>query len=499
MFDLAGSFPSLPNILAERNRRKAATNFGAYRRIIRPDMLWGWWTEEVANELDDFFEAFDRGERPWLAIEAPPQHGKSLAATDFVSYVAGRKPNCKTIFGSYSEDLGVRTNLDLQRIMKGDAYKFVFPDTRVGEHGWITNTSLIEYADCRGSFRNTTVNGPINGMELHLGVIDDPIKGRIEANSKGTRDKTWTWFTDDFLGRFSKDSAMLIIMTRWHIDDMLGRIQALKTNVIKVLNYPAIAEAPLPNSDGTIRLDTRTEGDKANREYGDCLFPDLKPLDFLVQRKTVLSKSSWNSLYQQSPILVGGGQLPIEKIKFMTTWSSKDDEIMSSVRFWDKAGSEHSTVKNTSAWTAGVLMHKMKDGRFVISHVCRGQWLARDREKYIKLWAAADAGAYINYEVGIEQEPGSGGKESAENTVAMLAGYRVFIDKVTGDKVTRAQPFAAQVQGGNLYLVAGDWVQEFLDEAEVWPQGTMDQIDACSGGFNHIAKASQFDSSFSWA
>lgn len=478
------------DIVLERARRKAATSFADYRRWIRPDMLWGWWTQETAEALQQFYEDFAAGKRPWLAIEAPPQHGKSWAATDFISYAAGRNPNWKTIFGSYSDDLGVRTNLDLQRIMSGDRYRDVFPDTEVGRHGWTMNSSLIEYAGYSGSFRNTTVNGPINGMELHLGVVDDPVKGRIEANSKTTRDRTWNWFTDDFLSRFSENSAMLVIMTRWHIDDMLGRLEAKQAKAIRVLNYPAIAEAPHDD-----RNDKRTPADKKNREPGDPLFPKLKSLDFLMQRKGVLSQSSWESLYQQHPITVGGGQLPIEKINFVQTWSPRDPEIVSSCRFWDKAGSE----KKGSSWTAGVLLHKMRDGSFVISHVCRGQWLAKDREKQIKLWAAADAAVFRNYEIGIEQEPGSGGKESAELTVAMLAGYRIFVDKVTGDKITRAQPFAAQVQGGNLYLVAGEWCQEWLDEAEVWPQGTMDQIDACSGAFNHIAKATQFDSSFSWA
>jgi predicted phage terminase large subunit-like protein len=283
---------------------------------------------------------------------------------------------------------------------------------------------------------------------------------------------------------------MLIIMTRWHIDDLLGRLQTKRNRKIKVLTYPAIVELLAEG-----RKDTRTEADKAHRQLGDALFPKLKSLDYLLKdHKAILSTSSWESQYQQHPILVGGGQLPIEKIRYMQTWSPHDTDIIASCRFFDKAGSEKG-----NSHTAGVLLHKMRDGRFVISHVCRGQWLARDREKMIKLWAETDAGVYNNYEIGVEQEPGSGGKESAENTVAMLAGYRVFVDKVTGDKITRAQPFAAQVQGGNLYLVAGEWVQEFLDEAETWPQGTMDQIDGCSGAFNHIVKSTQFDSSFSWA
>ena len=88
----------------------------------------------------------------------------------------------------------------------------------------------------------------------------------------------------------------------------------------------------------------------------------------------------------------------------------------------------------------------------------------------------------------MEQEPGSGGKESAEATIRNLAGYKVFADKVTGSKEVRAEPFAAQVQGGNVYLVAGGWQTDLLDELESFPSAKYrDQVDACTGAFNRLA------------
>jgi predicted phage terminase large subunit-like protein len=94
-------------------------------------------------------------------------------------------------------------------------------------------------------------------------------------------------------------------------------------------------------------------------------------------------------------------------------------------------------------------------------------------------------------------EPGSGGKESAEATVRNLAGFRVFTDRVTGSKQVRAEPLAAQVHGGNMWLVAGEWVPNFLDEAEVFPQGKRkDQIDAAAGAFNRLILASTYNTNF---
>jgi phage terminase large subunit-like protein len=405
---------------------------------MRPTMLQSWWTQELADALQQFYLDVVAGKRPRLAIGAPPQHGKSWAATDFIAWVAGQNPDFKTIYASYSGDLGIRTNLELQRTLMAPKYQMAFPNTRVGMRGWVCNTDLIEFAGHTGSFRNTTIEGQINGMELHLGVIDDPVKGRAEASSKVTRERVWNWFTDDWGSRLHRDAGMLIIMTRWHVDDLLGRF--IERGNVKVLDYPAIA----------------TEREKYRRP-GEALFEAWKPLSFLQKRRKLLTQASWESLYQQRPIIVGGGVFPVDKLTTLPTAIDRT-QVHRSVRFWDKSGTE-----DGGAYTAGVLMHKMLDGTYVIEHLVRGQWGALERERIIKFWAQQDEQLCTSYEVVVEQEPGSGGKESAENTIRMLAGYAVFADKVTGSKEVRAEPLAAQVQGGNVFLVAGAWHYDLFD------------------------------------
>ena len=453
----------------EMRAAQAGESFYWFRRLIRPQMLTGWWTDNIEAGLQKFYEDFMAGRRPKLAMGAPPQHGKSLAATDFTAWVAGKNPDRKTIFGSYSDELGMRTNLDVQRIIKSPNFQLAFPHMQIDQPGWVCNSELIEYVGHAGSFRNTTVRGAVNGLELHLGIIDDPVKGRQEAYSKPERDRTWGWFTDDFLSRFAKDSAMLIIMTRWHVDDLLGRYID-RMEGIRVLSYPAIAE-----------------NDTQYRKAGEALFPELKPLEFLEERRKILSHASWQAQYQQHPIVVGGGDIPVEKLRVMPFFDRS--QVQRSVRYIDKAGTQ-----DGGAWTACVLMHRMRDRTYVIGHVARGQWGVLEREQKIKTLVDADARLFGNYEVGIEQEPGSGGKESAHATVRNLAGKRVFVDKVTGSKETRAEPFVAQCQNDNVRLVAGDWVHAFLDEAEAWPASKYkDQIDACSGAFNRLAQGYGYD------
>jgi predicted phage terminase large subunit-like protein len=261
-------------------------------------------------------------------------------------------------------------------------------------------------------------------------------------------------------------------MTRWDVDDILGRYMDRFPDV-RLLRYPAIAEH-----------------DEIHRRKGEALFPELKPLDFLYERKKLLTQPSWESIYQQHPIVVGGGQLPIEKLKVLPVFDHS--KVTHTIRYYDKAGTD-AAQNEDAAYTAGARMHLMSDGTYVISHMVRGQWAALEREQKIKTWAEADEAMFPGHEIYVEQEPGSGGKESAESTIRNLAGHRVYADKVTGHKEVRAEPFCAQVQGGNVYLVAGEWISDFLDECEIWPAGKWkDQVDAASGAFNKLATGTEY-------
>jgi len=410
--------------------QQARDYFWNFHVLIHPTMLQGWFQYDVIRNLQEFYEDFILGKRPKLVLSSPPQHGKSTLMVDFVAWVAGKNPTLQTIFASYSDKLGERANSELQRIFDSPMYQRIFWGTKIPIAANVTsdtrykrNSELIEFVDnSPGSFRNTTVNGQITGFSLDLGVIDDPMKGRAEATSLANRDKTWNWLTDDFFSRFSDHAGMVMIGTRWHVDDPIGRWLARFGDSTKVLRYPAIAEV-----------------DEPHRKKGVPLFEEHKSLDFLMERKKLYTDAAWESLYQGAPYVVSGGAIPIEKLKVLNVMINRKD-VMHSVRYVDKAGSENAD----SAFTACVLMHKMKDGTYVIEHVARGHWSALEREQKIKTLASVDSKVCASYELVIEQEPGSGGKESAENTIRNNAGIRVSADRVTGKKEIRAEPFVAQ-------------------------------------------------------
>lgn len=468
---------------------QAREDFYAYRKFMDPTLIDGWWQQEVARELELFYDDWVDGKKPVLVLMAPPQHGKTKQVVDFISWCSGHHPNTKSIYASYGDDLGTDANSAIQRIYADDKYHKVFDLDLLnleGDRGRglssKRHSGLIEYQGHLGSFRNTTVNGQITGKGLHLGVIDDPIKGRAEASSLPVRDKTWHWFTDDFFTRFAEAAAMIMIMTRWHVDDPVGRFLLLHPNA-RVLSYPAIGR--WDDNDVWVA--------ESNPKRGQALFPEHKSKEFLLLRKSTLSNASWQSLYQQSPIVVGGDMFPIEKFKFLA--AAPKDDIRRTVRYWDKAGTED----GSGATTAGVLLHLMLNGTVVIEDVVRGRWGALAREARIKQCAALD-NEHRLVETWVEQEPGSGGKESAESTVRMLAGYKAYADKVTGKKEDRADPYAAQVQAGNVSIVRAEWNKDYLSEHEMYPNGRLkDQIDATAGAFNKATiRKSNYDTSMSW-
>jgi predicted phage terminase large subunit-like protein len=153
------------------------------------------------------------------------------------------------------------------------------------------------------------------------------------------------------------------------------------------------------------------------------------------------------------------------------------------VRYFDKAGTEKAGT-NDPDWTAGVKMRRLSDGRVVVSHVISGRWSALERNRVIRQIAEAD-GRHVP--IVVEQEPGSGGKESAEITIRELAGWDVRADRVTGDRIARMGPLSAQAEAGNVYYVRGDWNESFLQELHSVPHGRHDdQATAAAGAFNTL-------------
>lgn len=451
-------------LLKEARIRRCRTDFLTYRKTINLKAKWGWWQIEIAQELQQFYEDLIAGKRPKLVIQAPPQHGKSVQIIDFISWVAGKHPELRTIYTSFSERLGVRANLRLQRLYDSDVYQDIFPGTRINKSGpmgpsgqYLRNREILEYVDSEGFFRNTTVRGSITGESLDLGVIDDPIRGRADANSETIRDAAWDWFTDDFFTRFSEEAGLLTILTRWHIDDPIGRLIERYPDV-KVLSYPAIAEE-----------------DEPNRKKGEALFPEHKSIEFLREREKIMDSGNWLALYQQRPTAAEGELFKPDQIQIIDALPYGHIQW---VRGWDLAST------TDGDFTAGGKIGRLPDGRFVIGDMVRLRVGPDERDAAMVNTASLDG---VSTKISIPQDPGQAGKTQVLYLTRELVGYPVTTSPESGDKVTRAEPFAAQVNVGNVVMLRGSWNAALIDEMRMFPNGSFDdQIDSLSRAFSHL-------------
>ena len=459
----------------ESKVRAARSSFLAFRKLINPKDKWGWWQIEIAAELQQFYEDMQAGLRPKLVIQAPPQHGKSVQVVDFIAWLAGKNPDCRTIYTSFSERLGVRANLKLQRLYDSDLYADIFPDTRINQSNSVTvsgqflrNREILEYCDHTGYFRNTTVGGSITGESLSLGVIDDPLKGRKEANSITIRNGVWDWFTDDFFTRFSEDGALLCILTRWHIDDPIGRLLLQYGDGVKLLSYPAIAEH-----------------DEPNRKAGEALFPEHKSLDFLLERKGLMDASSWLSLYQQTPIILGG-----ELIKgdwFCRYSIAPKMEYVKIYADTAQKTKEHNDYSVFECWGKG------EDGKAYLLDMIRGKWEAPDlRRRAIDFWTKCSE-RYRVREMCVEDKASGTG---LIQDIKRDAKIPIKAIQRNTDKLTRVQDAMPYIESG--YVMIPDnapFVSDFIGECEAFTADNAhdhdDQIDPMCDAIDDMLASSR--------
>jgi predicted phage terminase large subunit-like protein len=420
-------------------------------------------------------EEVEAGRCKRLIVECPPRHGKSeLVSVRFPAWYLGRNPQARVIATSYSAELSFNFSRQCRNIVTGAAYGQVFgaasglerPVILAQDSRSVAGWDLSE--PFRGGYVSAGVGGSITGKGAHVLLIDDPVKDAVEAASAATLDGIWSWYRLTAYPRLEDGGAIIVCMTRWAEGDLVGRLlQAMEdddpaADRWEVLRLPALAE----------------EGDPLGRAPGQALWPEKYDEADLARTRATLGPYGFAALYQQRPAPLEGNMFPLDQLEIVDAAPADGPCI----RYWDKAATE-----GGGAYTAGVRMTRDRDGVYYIGDVVRGQWSSSQRNAIMRQTAELDG---RRVRVWIEQEPGSGGKESAEISVKLLAGFVVSIERVTGDKVTRAAPFAAQAQAGNVRLVRGAWNRAFLEEAATFPYSRyLDQIDAAAGAFNKLALA----------
>ena len=483
--------------LRELDLQAARTSLLEFTKLTNPNFKAGWSHKIIAYYLEKYW----RGEIN-LILSLPPRHSKSeLASRNLPAWGFGQNPDYEIISCSYADALASRMNRDCQRIMESPIYREIFPNTRIQDLRYkemretplfdddgneieirgnaLKNNSVFQIVGRRGVYRSAGVGGGITGMGFERGLIDDPFKDAKEAKSYTVREGVWEWYGSVFYTRKTPTAKICVIMTRWHEDDLAGKLlESMKeenSEQYTVLNLPAICDNP-NEVDPAVLAELGLEA----RKIGEPLDGNRYDVPMLNRIRLTIGEKAWNALYQGKPSPDEGELFKVANIKILKAIPTN---VIRWVRYWDKAGTEG----GKGAQTAGALVGITSANEVILADVISGRWAAPEREKIIKQTAELD-GKKVH--VWVEQEPGSGGKESAENTVRNLQGYTCKIEKVTGDKVTRAEPLSCQVEIGNFYVVEGDYLhgqEGAMQQFRMFPNGKLkDMIDATGGAYNKL-------------
>lgn len=462
--------PSLERIEAEMYKRKF-TEFiqGHWRYVESVNYLHNWHIDCIGEHL----EAVRDGQIKRMIINIPPRHMKSLSVSVFFpAWLWMSDPSKSFLFASYAQSLSVRDSIKCRRVIQSPVYKDsikeLHPDfTLTGDQ----NTKLRFENNHKGYRLATSVGGALTGEGADIIVIDDP-HNVTEGESEQIRVSTLNWWDEAMSTRLNnpRTGVYIIIMQRVHEDDLTGHILAKNHGEYTHLCIPAEYEGN--------KIFSPLGWEDKRKTPDELLWKERVGRKQITELKKALGPYGSAGQLQQRPVSREGGLFKPEFAPIVKTVQGKLEKI---VRYWDKAGS-----KGKGAYTAGVKIGKYTDGTYIVLDVVRGQWEALERERKMKQTAELDG---KNVRIGIEQEGGSGGKESAQATIRNLSGYIVKADHPTGDKVARAEPFAVQFNAGNVSILKGEWNQDYIRELQMFPASKYkDQVDASSGAFNSLTE-----------
>jgi predicted phage terminase large subunit-like protein len=418
------------------------------------------WLERVAS-----------GEVKRLMLFAPPRHGKSKLATElFPAWVLGRDPSQQFMIASHSAELAYTFSRNVRNTIGLETFAELFPATRLSDDNATVQRWTLE-GFTRPAMLAVGVGGSPTGQGARIAIIDDPIGSASDADSALSRENTYRWYTDTIRPRLEPGGAVVLMMQRWHEDDLAGRLlrdAERDGEPWQVVNLPALAEA----------------GDALDREAGAALWPERWPVHELEAIRSV-SARSFEAKYQQRP-------RPSEGALFKRAWLRIADAAPQGlrwVRYWDLAYSLKASADNSATISAAM------DGAGVI-YLRRG-WAGREETPDLRRRIKSVMLSERQSRHGIEKAMHGGGVVQdlrREPDLVSIALEAVDVDK---DKMSRATPVADRAEAGKLVFVRESisddrWIQDWIDELCAFPFAAHDdRVDAVSGVFAMLATQSR--------
>jgi predicted phage terminase large subunit-like protein len=420
-----------------------------------------------------------------LIINIPPGMTKTIICSImFPAWCWTRWFYMRFITASYGAILSLESAEYSRDLIRSDRFRMVYPELSIKEDkDTKSNFKIVKLKDSMkgrgvalrgvngGNRYSTSVGGALIGFHGHIHIVDDPLDPKRAASDIELQ-KANHWCDQTLSTRKTdkKVTTLILIMQRLHQNDPSGHMLEKKGKKIKHICLPG----ELKNFRQYV---SPPEMELKYRK--DLLDPVRLGWDELNEMEMDLGQYGYAGQVGQNPVPPGGGMFKVDHFQIVDKVPN-NPFCIARVRYWDKAGTQ-----GGGAYTAGVRMVQLVNGKWVIEDVKRGQWSNELREDIIRETAEADG---KRVDIWIEQEPGSGGKESAEGTIRNLAGYVCNAECPTGKKEFRADPYSVQVNNGNVLLLRAHWNKEFIEEHRFYPYSTYkDQVDAAAAAFNHLA------------
>lgn len=423
-----------------------------------------------------------------LIISTPPRHWKSsLVSRKYPAWFVGKRTKEKkahqVILTSYAASLAESNSRALlETIQALRLYTNIFPHVRLSEK----SHAMDEWALAGEPFPTCVaagVGGGLTGHGADLLIIDDPIKDRVEANSPASRLRLWSWWEDVARTRINPGGFCVIVMTRWHPDDIVGRLFAEQAEKgeerIVHLRLPALAETPQERMKaGEMGLPV-DEADPLGRQPGQALWPGRVSADELAATKKV-TPNTFQALYQGRPVPVGGWVVGREQFKQLPTIPKEHIRLVLGVD-WAFTEKQIAPTRKEPDFTAVALVGlwtpagNKEDARLVIAYLARKQANQHEARQFVKAQMQA-VGKHI---------PMRSAQDGLDKLFldlmrrdADLLGHSIKnLDRIPGDKMTKATPWLEMAHAGLVYAVSGPWQEEFFGSVELFPHGAHDDFE----------------------
>lgn len=495
----------LTNELMER--QLARVSLIEFIKKFNPNYEAGWVHEDICRRLKKFLNAMEAGQSPRLMLFMPPRHGKSMIAShNFPAWALGLFPEYEIIAASYGSSLPNKFSRQVRAFLRDSKYKDLFPKTKLDPtnenvEGWSTTAG--------GGYIPAGVGGGITGKGAHIFIVDDPIKDAEEADSETIRQNIWDWWGSTAYTRLAPNAGVLVIQTRWHDDDLSGRMimqmreemreageikdmnleagmdpaevderyeqMLLEIDQWEIIDYPAIStHDEYLNRDGTVTTKPIDENSKFLRYEDEALHPQRFDRTRLMKVKRTLQPRHWSALYQQNPVPDEGMFFTKNMLKFDTKPEFSRFPICMA---WDLAVGQ----KQQNDFTVGVVGCLDYYDRLIVLEIVRAKMnIHQSAEAILGLYDKYNRMIVGNPVIGIEH--GQLSLSMGPHLNKVMDEERLFPSfddtlKPVSDKIMRAGPLQGRMQQGKVLFVKGEnWNEDVQHELLRFPGGVHDDI-----------------------